>query len=156
VSEVARALALPAEFEWRKKQYKLSPVTLEIEAYFAAALERRTAEGLARNREALGEEAYDAALRQFSDDVTCGEYEWGGRVAAKARASAAGTRELIYLCVKECQLGFTREQLFDLFRDREKWPEVVGLLRQLLEVPKNGQGPAGLEQAGGPGEPQTS
>jgi hypothetical protein len=156
MSEVAKALALPAEFEWRGKQFKLSPVTLEIEAYFAAALEKRRAEGLARNRDALGEAAYEDSLRLFADDMTCGEFEWGGRVAARARAAAAGTRELIFLCITECQPGFTRAQLSDLFRDREKWPEVVGLLRQLLEVPKNGQGPAGLEQAGGPGEPQTS
>lgn len=155
MSEVAKALALPAEFEWRGKQFKLSPVTLEIEAYFAAALERRTAEGLARNRDALGEDAYQDAVRQFNDDVTCGEYEWGGRVGAKARASAAGTRELVFLCLAECQNGFTRARLSDLFRDREKWPEVVGLLRQLLEVPKNGQGPAGSALAGPPGEPPT-
>jgi hypothetical protein len=162
VSEVAKALALPAEFEWRGKQFKLSPVTLEIEAYFAAALERRTAEGLARNREALGEDVYADAVRQFNDDVTCGEYEWGGRVGAKARASAAGTRELVFLCLAECQNGFTRAQLSDLFREPppdgktpSKWQEVVGLLRKLLDVPKNGQGPAGSALAGPPGEPPT-
>jgi len=150
MSETAKALGLPASFEWRGKAYRLSPVTLELEAYYAAALERRAAEGLARNRAALGEDAYADAVRQFADDLAAGEFEWTGRVAARARAAAAGTRELVFLCLAEAQPGFTRADLADLYRDREKWPEVVGLLRGLLEVPKNGQGPAGLEQAAGP------
>jgi hypothetical protein len=151
LTESGKALGLPAEFSWRGKTYKVAAVDFDMECEFSAALIRQASEGLRRAGPSLGAAVFEAALRMHLDDLTCNEYDWSGRVGRKARESGAGCRELAWLCLTRHDPGFTRADLETLFRDTEKWNELMGVIRQLQEPPPNGSGPGG--SAPPPGRP---
>jgi hypothetical protein len=151
LTELGKALGEPAEVEWPAgRVLKFGPVDFDVEMRFSAALQRQAAEGLRRNAPYLGA-AHEDAVRAYTDDLACGEFDWLGRVAAKARASVGGTRELVYLCLARNHPDFGRDDLRRLAADAPKWAEVVATLRALLEPPPNGSGPGG--SAPPPGRP---
>ncbi|MDE2097720.1 MAG: hypothetical protein KGL39_10765 [Patescibacteria group bacterium] len=154
LTDSAKAAGLPAPFEWRGQTYQVNPPDLNAEIRFSALLEARDAEGVRRSRAALGEQGYQDALQQHRDDLAAGEYEWGGRVFARALRSDGGLREMAFLCLTKAHPDFSREQMHALFRDRapradaegnplpSKWDELIVLLYDLMATPKNGPGAA--------------
>ena len=132
------ALALPETVEWQGKTLKLSPITLKIEALFTRQLMGRVSDGLRLCRTDLGEDAYRDALQGFRDDVAAYEFEWNGRVCRAATRTDAGLRDVAYLCLAELQPEFTRPQMLAIEANREKFTEVLGKLRHLSQLPKNG------------------
>lgn len=170
MTETEKAAGMPGTFTWRGRDFLVSPVTLDIEIRYGAAVAARAAEGIRGGRAALGEDGYRDALQLHKDDLAAGEYEWTGRVCSRALGSDAGQRELAWLCLTKLQPDFPREKMHELFRDRKvreqkddkgavtylpsKWDELLLLIAEMQAAPKNGPGP-GPEAPGPSSAPPT-
>jgi hypothetical protein len=155
MSEAGIALGKPGEIEWRGKSLRVSPITFDMEYVYAARLEKRTAEGIRRNRDALGEEGYRDALREFNKALATGEYEWTGGTAVASRATGPGSRELAWIMIVELNPSFPQAEMNAIYRDAETWGKLLDVIRRLQTPPKNGQAPAARVGANS-GEPATS
>jgi hypothetical protein len=140
-SDAVAAAALPGSFEWGGKTYKVSPITLDIEARFSQLLIDQTYKALTLARPAMGEAVFRDAMRQANEDVASYAYEYSGKIARRALESLLGQQELAYLCLVAYHPEITRAFMRPIYANKEAWEQLGSQLRHVTAIPPNGQGP---------------
>lgn len=137
----AELLAIPLEYQYKGKTYKISRVvTFGMEAAFAdwvymeaiGHTERMRAMYIATSgRSGLNDDQYERAFDRITDRLSMGEYAWGSEtVTNKANKSWAGIRYLIMLRMQMYDQTVGPALLDEIFSDADARAELFKVLNR--------------------------
>ena len=129
----AKALALPAEFPWRDRTWKLTPWTYQVMGEYEQYLQDSAFRTMKRMRKHLSEVEYASLTGKTREDVDSGKYNFDGEVCRRSLDVFANFAYITYLCLREHQPDVT----YDLAREllKEEGELVVEKFRELNSDP---------------------
>lgn len=93
-------LALGAVFEFKGKEYRISPWTYEIMGNFELYLQECALKNMRRMRELLTDEEYASLINQTRKDLDVGLYTFGNDAVSDALKSRLHLNRLILMCIQ--------------------------------------------------------
>jgi hypothetical protein len=139
MSDTAKALASPAEFEWEGVTYSLKPLNFYMLGKFTTWLEGLAWEAAERAKNSLSPESHKALLRGISSDIACRLYEPGGPYWLKAEDSRSGQLKILELMTAhniEEDKEITPEMAVDMWLNGDKRDELQRKMGALNSDPK--------------------
>lgn len=97
MSDTARLLGLPVEWEFEGQTYRLGPRDLQTEGLFSRWVEEQALLAIQRDREHVTVAEYELALNARTRDIASQLYEWGELLCWRAAASVSGQKKLAEL-----------------------------------------------------------
>lgn len=101
MGQVAKALGLGSEFEFKGQSYKLSPWSYKIQGHYERYLESEAVKVLQRLRPYLSDQEYKDQLGDVRRDIVNGEYTFGSESVAKTMTSLPHLKQLLFLMLLE-------------------------------------------------------
>lgn len=143
MSELARALGMEEEIEYKGKKYKLAPLHIEIVALYEKWLRNRDYEMLQQDKSLYKQDEYQEQMRAIRRDAAAGVYSLFGDVGQKSLKSIDGIKYMTYLrlhyCEREITEDFVEEMLTDEF---ENALQRIQEKAAMMDADPNRKGPA--------------
>jgi hypothetical protein len=120
MAEIAKALALPLDFEWPAgsgQKWQLAPLDYEVQAQFERWLEEEAVRAVMRMRPVLGQQEYEAQLRRTFEDIAAHKYDFLGPTGMQAVCTVEGLQRLFWLRLRRNHKDITYEQAREMFAD---------------------------------------
>ncbi len=131
MSEQANLLKVPVDFEFDGKTYSVGPVDFEIEALFTRHLESGARDYVNRHRDTMDLVEYQGHLDGLRRDAAAHAYDWDGMLAAKARATVAGVKQLAFFRLRkytEKKIPVTLKMVDAVFADDKAWERLMAAM----------------------------
>ena len=115
-AQLRRLVNLATEFTFEDKTYKVKEAPVKVRFAFAAWVEQRAKEAIERFR--MNSDT-DSDLREAKaaliGEIAAGKYEWGGEYVIMATTTMTGSKYLLYLMMREDNVGITEEIVSDIY-----------------------------------------
>ena len=131
-----RLLALPAEFTFKGKTYKVSPRDFDDEAAFRRWLEGEELRGIQAHKSIYSELEYQQQLAGFRVTCATGQYSYPMPLCMQGLMSIDGAKYMAFLSLKKLNPDVTQSLVEEIFADDAKWEE-LRLIRQGLDDPNS-------------------
>jgi len=101
VGEMAKALGMPSEVEFRGVVYKMQPWTNEVMAQFESWLERRAWQAYDRAKKNMSPGEAREMRTDLLAAISAGDYSFGSAAVAEALQSKPGIAHMLYLLLSQ-------------------------------------------------------
>src|SRR5689334_13066535 len=101
---------------FKGKEYKVSPLDIDMLCMFAKWLEDRAFEAIQIRKSDLDEADYNRLLSLWLEQCVSGRFRWGSRAATAAGQSRDGMKFLAFLQLSKLNKGMSQKlasQIFD-------------------------------------------
>lgn len=113
MSEIAQALAMEENIDWKGKSYKFGPMTLEVIAMWEMWLEDMAYEALSRRS------SHSQAIAEIAKMSAAGAFDFFGAVSVERQQTLRGETKLYHLAISQHDKTFTEAMAKEMVEDRK-------------------------------------